>query len=188
MHLYEKSLSVFVWWSCMCRSLKAYPLGMCPALNLNQPTFPLPGFQVSPRTLRSSSCVNPGGNHRILALTPSCPAAERPLPGLKASTLFWAWICAGPMGRTPGLRVIVLCVVAINLHAGSRLSRLCEAFAGLFDIGGGLTGEAFELVITRSTEYVEPYQVCLFCSGDRVMTVRGNRTSISLWVKVNSVR
>lgn len=52
-----------------------YLLGVCPQLYENQPTFPLPGFHESPRTVRNSCSVRPGGNLLILILMPSCAAA-----------------------------------------------------------------------------------------------------------------
>lgn len=56
-------------------SRSTYLLGVCPLWYENQPTFPLPGFHGSPRIVRNSSSVRPGGNLLILALMPSCAAA-----------------------------------------------------------------------------------------------------------------
>lgn len=50
-------------------------LGVCPQWYENQPTFPLPGFHESPRTVRNSCSVRPGGSLLTLALMPSCAAA-----------------------------------------------------------------------------------------------------------------
>lgn len=49
--------------------------GVCPQWYENQLTFPLPGFQESPRIVRNSCSVRPGGSLLTLALMPSCAAA-----------------------------------------------------------------------------------------------------------------
>lgn len=75
-----------------------YLLGVCPQWYENHPTFPLPGFQESPRIVRNSCSVRPGGSLLTLALMPSC-AAALDLADLDESA--GPCVCAGRMGRTP---------------------------------------------------------------------------------------
>lgn len=61
--------------SLVARSCSTYLLGVCPQWYENQPTFPLPGFHESPRIVRNSCSLIPGGSLLTLALMPSCAAA-----------------------------------------------------------------------------------------------------------------